>query len=44
MILGEGIVCDARGEWLRLSPDCLTRDEELQHATATLDKLVRVTI
>lgn len=32
----EGIVCDARGEWLRLCPDCLTRDEELRRASSAL--------
>ena len=36
----EGIVCDARGEWLRLCPDCLTRDEELRHAVAALAKIL----
>src|SRR5271165_479896 len=37
----EGIVCDARGEWLRLCPDCLTRDEELHSAAAALAKILR---
>jgi kynureninase len=37
----EGIVCDARGQWLRLCPDCLTRDEELRFAAATLGKILR---
>jgi kynureninase len=37
----EGIVCDARGEWLRLCPDCLTRDEELREAAEALGRLVR---
>ena len=37
----EGIICDARGQWLRLCPDCLTRDEELQCAAAALGKLLR---
>jgi kynureninase len=36
----EGIICDARGEWLRLCPDCLTRDEELRCAAATLSRLL----
>ena len=36
----EGIVCDARGEWLRLCPDCLTRDEELHQAVAALAKVL----
>ena len=34
----EGIICDARGQWLRLCPDCLTRDEELRCAAAALGK------
>jgi kynureninase len=37
----EGIICDARGEWLRLCPDCLTREEELRCAAATLSRLLR---
>jgi kynureninase len=37
----EGIICDARGQWLRLCPDCLTRDEELRCAAATLGRLLR---
>ncbi len=37
----EGIICDARGQRLRLCPDCLTRDEELRCAAATLGKLLR---
>jgi len=40
----EGIICDARGEWLRLCPDCLTREEELRHAAATLGKMLHVKI
>ncbi len=36
----EGIVCDARGEWLRLCPDCLTRDDELLRAVAALAKVL----
>jgi kynureninase len=38
----EGIVCDARGDWLRLCPDCLTRDEELRHAAAALGRVMPV--
>lgn len=38
---GEGIVCDARGEWLRLCPDCLTRDAELRRAAEALGRLLR---
>jgi kynureninase len=37
----EGIVCDARGQWLRLCPDCLTRDAELQRAAAAVGRLLR---
>lgn len=36
----ERIVCDARGEWLRLCPDCLTRDEELRRAAGVLGKIL----
>jgi kynureninase len=36
----EGISCDARGEWLRLCPDCLTRDEELHRAVVALAKVL----
>jgi kynureninase len=32
----QGIDCDARGDRLRICPDCLTRDEELRHATKVL--------
>jgi kynureninase len=40
----QGIICDARGQWLRLCPDCLTRDEELRCAAAALGKLLRAGI
>jgi kynureninase len=40
----EGIICDARGEWLRLCPDCLTRDEDLRRAAAALGRLLRAEI
>ena len=36
----EGIICDARGQWLRLCPDCLTRDEDLRRAATTLGRLL----
>jgi kynureninase len=36
----EGILCDARGQWLRLCPDCLTRDEDLRRAAAVLGELL----
>jgi kynureninase len=37
----KGIHCDARGDWLRFCPDCLTRDEELSNAAATLGRVLR---
>jgi kynureninase len=37
----EGIICDGRGQWLRLCPDCLTRDEDLRRAAAALGSLLR---
>jgi kynureninase len=37
----EGIICDARGQWLRLCPDCLTRDEDLRRVATVLGKLLR---
>ncbi len=40
----EGIVCDARGQWLRLCPDCLNSDEDLRCAAAVLAKLARARI
>ena len=35
-LAGQGIDCDARGEYLRLCPDCLTRDEELRRTAEAL--------
>lgn len=32
----EGVLCDARGEVLRLCPDCLTRDKEMRRAAKIL--------
>jgi hypothetical protein len=32
----RGIATDARGEWLRLTPDVLTTDGELSAAAAAL--------
>ncbi|GGH11733.1 aminotransferase class V-fold PLP-dependent enzyme [Silvibacterium dinghuense] len=40
----EGIVCDARGPWLRLCPDCLTREEEMRTAAKALGRLRRSTM
>jgi kynureninase len=37
----EHIVADARGEYLRLSPDCLTRAEELHRAAPALGEIFR---
>jgi kynureninase len=37
----DGIICDARGQWLRLCPDCLTRDEDLRRVAAALGRLLR---
>lgn len=34
-----GVIADARGAWLRLCPDCLTTDEEMQKAAKSLAKL-----
>jgi kynureninase len=35
-----GIVCDARSKWLRLCPDCLTRDVELRRVAKALGRLL----
>ena len=32
------VIVDARGEWLRLCPDCLTREEELQTVVSVLQQ------
>jgi kynureninase len=37
----EGILCDARGQWLRFCPDCLSHEEELRRAATVLGKLLR---
>lgn len=36
-----GVVCNARGEWLRLCPDCLTKDAELRRAAQLLGEAIR---
>ncbi len=36
----RGLVCDARGPWLRLCPDILTSDDELQRAAAVVADVV----
>lgn len=40
-LASEGIDCDARGEILRLCPDCLTRDAELRRAAEVLGRVTR---
>ena len=37
----RGIVTDARGEWLRLTPDVLTTDAELQAAATALAEIAK---
>jgi kynureninase len=39
----RGVIADARGEWLRLCPDCLTKDEELRTAASTLGEVLEQT-
>jgi kynureninase len=34
------VITDARGEWLRLCPDCLTQDEELRAAASALGRAI----
>jgi kynureninase len=36
----QGIVTDARGPWLRLCPDILTTDDELDRAAAAVGVLM----
>ncbi len=36
----RGVITDARGQWLRLCPDCLTRDKELQTAASALREVL----
>jgi kynureninase len=36
----RGVITDARGPWLRLCPDCLTRDDELRVAASTLEEIL----
>jgi kynureninase len=40
LLAEQHIVADARGEWLRLCPDCLTRDEELRHVAVALGSVL----
>ena len=37
----RGVVCDARGDWLRLCPDVLTTDAELAAAAGGLAEVMR---
>jgi kynureninase len=37
----RGIATDARGEWLRLTPDVLTTDDELQASATAMAQVVR---
>lgn len=41
MLEREGISCDARGERLRLCPDCLTTENEMQRAARALGEALR---
>jgi kynureninase len=34
----SNVITDARGEWLRLCPDCLTREEELRTAASVVHR------
>ncbi|HTW45550.1 MAG TPA: aminotransferase class V-fold PLP-dependent enzyme [Acidobacteriaceae bacterium] len=36
----EGMDCDARGEWLRLCPDCLTSDAEMRRTAQAIGDMV----
>jgi kynureninase len=36
----RGVITDARGRWLRLSPDYLTTDTQMREATATLAAVI----
>jgi len=36
----RGVIADARGEWLRFCPDCLTLDDELRAGAAALHEIV----
>lgn len=37
----HGVISDARGPWLRLCPDFLTSDDELQRAAAAVARVIR---
>lgn len=40
MLEREGVFCDARGDVIRLCPDCLTRDEEMRRAAKILGRIL----
>jgi kynureninase len=40
LLAERGVITDARGEWLRLCPDCLTRDAELRKAAQELSAVL----
>jgi kynureninase len=40
VLAAHGVVSDARGPWLRLCPDILTTDEELQRAAAAVVRVI----
>jgi len=40
LLTARGLICDARGPWLRLCPDILTTDDELQRAAAIVADVV----
>ncbi len=42
-IAESNVITDARGEWLRLCPDCLTRDDELRTAASALHRTLEQT-
>jgi kynureninase len=37
----SNVITDARGEWLRLCPDCLTREDELRIAASALHRALQ---
>ena len=39
-LAARGLACDARGPWLRLCPDILTSDDELQRAAAIVGDVI----
>ena len=37
----SNVIADSRGEWLRLCPDCLTREDELRTAASALHRALK---